>query len=518
MSETPRSNDLTDYTEAIHRLRDIVGREHVFTDRERHLRAYEDIYATVPPEQHAPSAAVAPKTVEEIQAILAVAREHGLPLWTISAGKNFAYGGPAPRQAGYIVLDLARMNRIIEVNEKHAYAIVEPGVTYFDLYKYLREHGHKLWIDCAAPGWGSVLGNLLDHGAGYTPYGDHLLMQCGMQVVLADGTVVDTGTTALPGASAAHTYKYGAGPWLDGLFTQSNFGVVTRGGVWLMPEPPAYRPFMVTFPNEDALHAVTEAVRPLKLNMVIPNGATTVEMLWEAATRTTRSQYFNGSGPLPESARRRIMTDLDIGFWNFYAALYGPPPLVENNWTLVRDTLGTIPGAKFYLDRPGDIAWEYRAKLMRGVPNMTEFSLMNWIPNGGHIDFSPMSAATGDEAMKLYHVIKDKTEARGFDYVGEFLIGWRDQHHIFMLLFDRLDAARRADAHELFGELIDDAAAAGFGEYRTHLNFMDQVAATYNWNDGALLGLHERLKDALDPDGILSPGKMGIWPARMRGA
>ena len=95
---------------------------------------------------------------------------------------------------------------------------------------------------------------------------------------------------------------------------------------------------------------------------------------------------------------------------------------------------------------------------------------------------------------------------------------WRDQHHIFMLLFDRLDAARRADAHELFGELIDDAAAAGFGEYRTHLNFMDQVAATYDWNDGALLRLHERLKDVLDRDGILSPGKMGIWPARMRGA
>ena len=47
---------------------------------------------------------------------------------------------------------------------------------------------------------------------------------------------------------------------------------------------------------------------------------------------------------------------------------------------------------------------------------------------------------------------------------------------------------------------------------------MDQVAATYDWNDGALLRLHERLKDVLDPDGILSPGKMGIWPARMRGA
>ena len=53
----------------------------------------------------------------------------------------------------------------------------------------------------------------------------------------------------------------------------------------------------------------------------------------------------------------------------------------------------------------------------------------------------------------------------------------------------------------------------GYGEYRTHLDFMDQIAGTYNWNDGALWKLHHRLKQALDPVGILSPGKSGIWPA-----
>jgi hypothetical protein len=59
-------------------------------------------------------------------------------------------------------------------------------------------------------------------------------------------------------------------------------------------------------------------------------------------------------------------------------------------------------------------------------------------------------------------------------------------------------------------------AAAGYGEYRTHISFMDQVAATYSWNDNALAKLNRLLKDSLDPNGILAPGKQGIWPSRYR--
>ena len=60
------------------------------------------------------------------------------------------------------------MNRILEVNERNASALVEPGVSYFDLYRYIQERKLKLWIDCPDPGWGSVIGNALDHGGGYT--------------------------------------------------------------------------------------------------------------------------------------------------------------------------------------------------------------------------------------------------------------------------------------------------------------------------------------------------------------
>ncbi len=60
------------------------------------------------------------------------------------------------------------MNRISDYDEVNGTVLVEPGVSYFDLYRFLQERGGKYWIDCPDPGWGSVIGNALDHGAGYT--------------------------------------------------------------------------------------------------------------------------------------------------------------------------------------------------------------------------------------------------------------------------------------------------------------------------------------------------------------
>lgn len=503
------------FQSTIGELRGIVGKEWVIIE-ETPLSSYRDAYSPLPDGTMLPSAAVAPRGVEQIQKILKVANDHRIPIWTIGTGRNFAYGGPAPRKSGYIVLDLKRMDRILEVNEKYGYALVEPGVSYMQLYQHLQKIGSKLWIDPAAPAWGGVMGNALEHGAGYTPYGDHFVMQCGMEVVLADGAVVRTGQGALEGSKHWQVSKHAMGPHVDGLFTQSNFGVVTKMGIWLMHEPPGYKPFMITFPREDDLEAIFEIARPLKVNQLIPNAATAVDLLWEASAKTTRRHYYDGKGPLPPSIRKKIASDLDLGAWNFYGALYGPPPMMENTWKVVQAAFAQIPGARFFFDRKDDPAWDYRVKLMRGIPNMTEFSIMNWIGGGGHINFSPISAPDGKEALQQYRMIEKRCHEFGFDYIGEFLIGWRDMHHILMVMFDRSDEAQRKSAYDLFELLVEEAAKAGFGEYRTHLAFMDQIAKTYNYNDHALWDVHHRIKDVLDPNGILSPGKMGIWPKSAR--
>jgi 4-cresol dehydrogenase (hydroxylating) len=78
------------------------------------------------------------------------------------------------------------------------------------------------------------------------------------------------------------------------------------------------------------------------------------------------------------------------------------------------------------------------------------------------------------------------------------------------------DAAENARLREMYVNLTKMGAARGWGVYRAHAAFMDPVMDTYSFNDHALMRLHERIKDALDPNGILSPGRYGIWPRGQR--
>ena len=135
------------FSVALQAFAGVVGKEWVLVEDED-LFPYRDSYSPLrdTPEDRSASAAVAPGSVEEVQAVVRIADKHRIPLYTISTGKNLGYGGSAPNHGGSVVLDLKRMNRIIEVNESNGYAIVEPGVSYFDLYNYIQERGLKVWL------------------------------------------------------------------------------------------------------------------------------------------------------------------------------------------------------------------------------------------------------------------------------------------------------------------------------------------------------------------------------------
>jgi 4-cresol dehydrogenase (hydroxylating) len=504
--------------DAVHRfLRDcerVVGSSNVvFAEEAQH--AYADALAPRDPRSYAPRGAVAPASAEEIQAIVRLAGEQIIPLWPISRGKNYGYGGAAPRFSELVMLDLVRMNRIIEVDPQLGYAVLEPGVGFDDLHRYLVQNRIPLWMSAPAHTWGSVIGNALERGVGYTPYGEHASKVCGLEIVLADGELLRTGMGAMPGSKAWNLFPYGFGPAWDGAFMQSNFGIVTKMGLWLMPEPDATLNLAVSLDRVDALPTAIDALRPLKLNGTIQANPSIGNAIRALASRGPRSEFFQGHGVMPadilDAARRKA----GVGHWNFSVRLFGEPRINAINAEIVTAALRAVPSAEIVQSewhRGDDLATSGAP-----TPTLAALGVVDWLGGpGGHLTFSPVSAFSGAEAWKQYTTIRALYEDAGFDYYGGFTAGQRYLNHISMILFDRSDPEMLGRANGLFDRLIAVAATQGWGEYRTHTLWYDDVARTFDYNNGVLRRWNEKVKDAVDPAGIIAPGKMGIWPARYR--
>ena len=136
----------------------VVGAEHVLTGDA--VEEFRDWFWPKAWTQYDPSAVVQPASAEEVQAIVRLANEHRVPIWTTSQGRNLGLGGGSPRVRGSVVVNLRRMNRVLEINEELGYAVVEPGVSWMDLYDAIRDGGHNLMLSCTDVGWGSVVGQL----------------------------------------------------------------------------------------------------------------------------------------------------------------------------------------------------------------------------------------------------------------------------------------------------------------------------------------------------------------------
>lgn len=533
-------------SELLAELRAVVGEAHVLSGedgRERHSRC------TIP--WHSRCAAVVyPGTTDEVARLLRLASQHRLPVWPYSTGRNWGYGTTLAPQDGAIVMLLSRMDRILEVNEALAYAVVEPGVTYAQLNAHLKRHGHRLWVDCIdGTPHGSVIGNALERGVGETPYGDHYGNLCGLEVVLPTGEVVAIGGS---GVKTWHIHKWGVGPYLEGLFSQSNLGVVTRAGIWLMPEPEAYNAFV--FELGDARHftRVIDAFRALALAGVV---SAKLHMINELVSLTLLTQLaaegLPTDAPLGEAGLAALRRKYRIAAWSCGGGLYGSAAQVRLQRRLLKKALGGY-GKLLFIDATRLallqrlIAWSQAHPLVRraaetvlgtSLPVMQftpyVYDILRGIPSeyfvrhayfrnrrarpDADVDpaadgcgltwFAPILPMAGGEVEPYLADCRRRFAAHGFDfYVALLLMNPRSVICLMAILHDRAVPAQGERARALYDELVSAMQAAGHQQYRVGLMGWPRILDTAP----ALAALNGRLKAALDPAGILAPGRYGI--------
>ena len=524
---------------AISQWLDILGHEHVITD-ETILRETET--ATFHTNQRIP-AILRPASREQVIECLGVANAFRVSVYPISCGKNWGYGSRVPSADRTVILDLSRMNRILDFDENLAYVTVEPGVTQGQLYDFLRERKSRLWMDATgSTREASITGNAVERGFGHTPYGDRFSHVCNLELVLPNGQCVDTGFSRFPGAKASPLHRWGLGPSISGLFTQSNFGIVTSMTLWLMPAPEYFQAYFLRCDDNAALGPLIEALRPLRLNGTLRS---TVHIANDYKVISGLQQYpwkeTGNTTPLSREQMYVFRKKLKFGAWNASGGLYGTREQVAVSRRILRRALaGKVNKLQFLDDRLLGIAerfatpyrlvtgWDLSRTLellrpvyglMKGIPTDQPLKSSYWrkrspVPADmdpdrdrcGLIWYAPVAPAEGSHALTLTTTATNKMLEHGFEpMISLTMVTERSLACVISISYDRDVPGEDNRALTCYQELREQLIGKGYYSYRLGTQSKALLNSTRGYSD--LLG---RIKKVVDPNNILAPRRYGL--------
>lgn len=509
----------------------------------------EKVTISTLPDQRYPDLVLLPESAEEVQKIVQICSEHQIPVWYVSTGKNWGYGCRSSYYNGGVTLILERMNRIYEVNEKLGYAVIEPGVTYHQLNQYLSEKGYALWTDSAGSTQSaSVIGNALDKGRGLTPYADHFGSLCGFEVVLPDGEKMSTAPSET--YHCHHLYRWSVGPYLDGLFAQSNFGIVVKAGIQLMAAPEEFDFFAFEYTaTENDFPAFIDNLQMLvkKKGLIsFPHLANDFAMLCIVDRYPKKTNTADSSTCLTTTELEDWKHKHGIKKWTFGGGMYGTRLQIKSQKQLVKKHLGkygvirfigsgmkqtlwgqffrsaVMLGARLNGKSPEFISQIFPAmKLFMGTPT-DEFAKQVYFksslprPTGsfnpaqdkcGFIWTGPLVPFDSDHIAKILEIAKKITVQYGFDFFVELIIeNPRTIIALFGVFFDPNDAKESARARSWYEEMREQSELAGYPPYRELSTSTNQSLS----GNPKLKEFLSKIKGVIDPKNVLAPGRYGI--------
>jgi 4-cresol dehydrogenase (hydroxylating) len=445
-----------------------------------------------------------PATTAEVAECLRIATHFGVPVYPSSQGKNWGLGGRVPSSPAAALLDLSRMNAIVD-DDRLGAITVQPGVTYAQVHAHLQDRQSPFWLSpIGGSPDASVLANVLERGEGPGPLGEHANHCGGFEVVLASGEVLQTGFARFPGARTAGLSRYGVGPALEGLFAQSNLGVVTRMTLWLARRPAHAARFRGRMASATALAGALDALRELHHQRVVADCGYTFWNLYKLlALEAPRP------ATLPPVAAQPFFC---AGWIHAACAAIGDAAGIELQARLAPH----CEGFEVQVVDPAALAADPSADYAR--PSPLNLRTLYWrkpaIPatpdperdRCGAIWLCPALPFDGAFVASLIERLTSIGLAHGLEpHMGFSGISPRLVHLYISLVYDRDTPGADAQAMACHDEMLALLLAQGCPPYRLGIHSMGVL----HGRDGAHERLLRGLRAQVDPRGILAPGRYG---------
>lgn len=459
---------------------------------------------------HHTPAILLPLNREEIRRCLEIALLCRVPLYPVSCGLNWGYGSRLPTRDGSVLLSLSALNRITEYDEELAYVSVEPGVSFRQLAEFLEVQKSRLLspITGTSPE-ASLIGNALERGVGkgaYTNYSEF----CGpLEVMLSDGTLIHTGY--LQNEHPVFGLGPPPGPSLQGLFFQSNFGVVLGMTIRLLPAPNLKQRGFVFLPDSDALSGLVNGLRePIQRN----DRQISLEVLNDyrflSQIRSYPFEIYPDGRLLPRSTATEFMKEFRGARWIAGVTLEGDE---EAQLTFLRKK---IESAVEDIRPEATLEWEELSSGTGGKPAWASLDCLYWRKRGaypsppdpdrdrcGVLWFVPVIPLRGQLVASAVYEIEELICGCSFEpMVSLRVMDGRSLRAVVGIFFDRDLPGEDERAEQCLRKLGSYFYKQKLRPYRLGLKNM-QSSFLFRPDAGVL----QSIKTALDPEGILAPGR-----------
>lgn len=492
------------------------------------------------------SAILYPDSSQNIKKIVEIANEYQIPIYPFSTGKNWGYGSINPAVDNCVLVDLSRLNKILDFEPETGILTVEPGVTQRQLDQFLKQNKYPYLIPVTGAGPDcSLVGNALERGYGITPHADHFGAVMDLEAVLPNGEVYRSMLGRLGGDAVDKAFKWGMGPYIDGLFSQSNFGIVTQMTIALAPKPKCVEAFFFSVKKPEDLERAVVKIRQVLKEVGSVTGS--INLMNKHRVLSMSEPYpvdhIGADGLITDKELRKMMRRNQVMEWTGVGAIYGTKRVVAATRAEIRRILRPVASRLIFFT-PGMVKNLYglahalpgirnlhlvnvlatlnkTMQLFAGEPSEIALPLAYWRSGKMPEDNTPMNPDKDGCGLIWYSpllAMKPDLTRQYTEMVTSICIKHRIEPLITLtsisdrcwdstvpILFDRSNPEEVERAHACYHELLDTGRKHGFVPYRLGIQSMTLPA-----EENAVPNILKKFKQAIDEHNILAPGRYGL--------